>query len=71
MCYALTNLCFTSPTLTNVPQFASSYVFVKRYLSDAGTRVQHFSYNLSQLLLDTVPALVKPVQPACCQPLAR
>jgi hypothetical membrane protein len=69
VCDALINLCCACLTLTIVPQFASSYVFVKRYLSDAGTRVQHFSYNLSQLLLDTVPALVKPAQPACCPPL--
>jgi hypothetical protein len=45
------------------PQFASSYVFVKRFLADAGSRVQLFCSNLSQLLLDTVPALVLPRHP--------
>ena len=48
------------------PQFASSYVFVKRFLADAGSRVQLFCSNLSQLLLDTVPALVLlPPPPPC------
>jgi hypothetical protein len=41
------------------PQFASSYVFVRRFLADAGIRVQQFCSNLSQLLLDSVPALVR------------
>ncbi len=49
------------PTPPHHLQFASSYVFVKRFLSDAGARVQHFCYSLSQQLLDTVPALVAPV----------
>ncbi len=48
------------------PQFASSYVFVRRYLADAGVRVQQFCSNLSQLLLDTVPELVHPPRiPSC------
>ncbi len=42
------------------PQFASSYVFVKRFLADAGSRVQLLCSNLSQLLLDAVPTLVPP-----------
>ncbi len=41
-------------------QFASSYVFVRRFLADAGIRVQQFCSNLAQLLLDAVPALVHP-----------